>query len=150
MSSDPDTRREATVELKERAQAAGSALREMLGKDVDSMQQDKGRVAFDPDDYADILGGVMQKFAEVSVQTPRRGEEICLSERRNSHHDIQKAIYIGGKGSLSFDLLRLRKEDWGRSLKVVGCLLLQRVDTRVPAVRLVSETNSTWKRVTSV
>lgn len=80
MSSDPDTRSEATVELKERAQAAGSALREMLGKDVDSMQQDKGRVAFDPDDYADILGGVMQKFAEVSVQTPRTEETWYLSE----------------------------------------------------------------------
>ena len=124
MSSDPDTRREATTELKERAQAAGRALREMLGKDLESMQQDKGRVAFKPDDYADVLEGVMQKFAEVSVQMLRGGEEISLSEQRNSHRDIQKAICIGGKGSSSFDLLHLRKEDWGRSLRVVGCLLL--------------------------
>lgn len=71
MSDASVTTRDVTTELFEQAQTAGNALREKLGKDVDSAQQDKGRITFDPDDYTDILRGVMQKFTEVCTHTLR-------------------------------------------------------------------------------
>ena len=72
MASSSDTSPEAAKDLDEAAQAAGSALRARLEKNMGSTHQDKAQLPFDPDDHKDILGEVMEKFTKVAHQCRTR------------------------------------------------------------------------------